>query len=949
MKIGSYQPEKGPMDIISFSKKGAWSNSFRFEDVKCLIVCRGPIRKEALEVFEAMGVQPCGILLSEKDSLVYAKTLAPELRFISPRHERVHAITDYTGGTKEERAERIQQILEICHEHHYTHVFAGYGFMAEDPVFISAIEKAGIGFIGPHSSIVQKAGTKDEAKRLGVELGISVVPGVDNITALTLLHKAKGSPKSYLRKLIDQHGLKVDLDIENKTAEQISEQVLQASYLRQIDLISIGELQEETERQVRMIWEKHPTSRIRFKHVGGGGGKGQRIIATPDQVADAVMEVLIESQAIGVGDNKNFVIERNIEDTRHNEIQLLGNGDWCIALGGRDCSLQIHEQKLLETSLTAELLQEAAQTCQTRGLTRQAETLINDMETLEKMCKDAESFGQAIQLDSVSTFECIVDGASHYFMETNTRIQVEHRVTEMAYSLKFVNPHDSEEFFILDSLVAAMLLVACHGMRVPKPDRLPRYISGAEARINAMNAALQPHAGGVLHYWSPPVEGELRDDQGIGILNPDTQLFQHYQLAGGYDANVALVVCAGRSRLENLRRLAESLRRMEVRGENVRLNIDFHYGLLHWLIGNDVMSKTNTRFVLSYLAMTGKLVEIVAPLNLTMAWKFLQNSVRESAGKEGQSVLDSKSNLILRPLGRMLENAHLLVGWLASGFQNQFFYENKRFQWRVNPLKILHDLYHYLRLEERPHVPAAHKIWPEDQQLLETGLAFYEELRIRLGDPEMPWSRLEALLMQSNSPPQFFPAPQWNEIRMCHRGFQLGMDLLKLPLLIARKAQYFEFRCNEDLTIEIPSSYKDLKEINRLIQNLAPTPPASGYEIFGWSGGTFYTKETPNAPPYVQVGDHFEKGDTLGILEVMKMFNPIIAEFSGTIKKVVVDGNSGVVVRRGQVLFEVEPDTPPTHTSAEEIRTRQLRHTRHLMACLIPSLQSANTYKKRQH
>ena len=200
----------------------------------------------------------------------------------------------------------------------------------------------------------------------------------------------------------------------------------------------------------------------------------------------------------------------------------------------------------------------------------------------------------------------------------------------------------------------------------------------------------------------------------------------------------------------------------------------------------------------------------------------------------------------------------------------------------------------------------------------------------------MPWSRLEALLMQSNSPPQFSPAPQWNEIRMCHRGFQLGMDLLKLPLLIAREAQYFEFRCNEDLTIEIPSSYKDLKEINRLIQNLAPAPPASGYEIFGWSGGTFYTKETPNAPPYVQAGDHFEKGDTLGILEVMKMFNPIIAEFSGTIKKVVVDGNSGVVVRRGQALFEVEPDAPPTHTSAEEIRTRQLRHTQTFDGMLDP-------------
>ena len=65
-------------------------------------------------------------------------------------------------------------------------------------------------------------------------------------------------------------------------------------------------------------------------------------------------EVLNEVKANGVGDNKNVLIELNIEQTRHNEIQLLGNGEWCISLGGRDCSLQMHEQKLLEISVTQE-------------------------------------------------------------------------------------------------------------------------------------------------------------------------------------------------------------------------------------------------------------------------------------------------------------------------------------------------------------------------------------------------------------------------------------------------------------------------------------------------------------------------------------------------------------------------------------------------------------------
>ena len=69
-----------------------------------------------------------------------------------------------------------------------------------------------------------------------------------------------------------------------------------------------------------------------------------------------VREMLAEVKATGVGDNKNMLIELNIEQTRHNEIQMLGNGEWCVTLGGRDCSLQMHEQKLVEVSVTQEAL-----------------------------------------------------------------------------------------------------------------------------------------------------------------------------------------------------------------------------------------------------------------------------------------------------------------------------------------------------------------------------------------------------------------------------------------------------------------------------------------------------------------------------------------------------------------------------------------------------------------
>ena len=74
------------------------------------------------------------------------------------------------------------------------------------------------------------------------------------------------------------------------------------------------------------------------------GWRQGHVINHPEEASDAVMEVLLESKATSPGDNKNFLIEVNIENTRHNEIQLIGNGSWCIELGGRDCSLQMHEQ-----------------------------------------------------------------------------------------------------------------------------------------------------------------------------------------------------------------------------------------------------------------------------------------------------------------------------------------------------------------------------------------------------------------------------------------------------------------------------------------------------------------------------------------------------------------------------------------------------------------------------
>ena len=185
----------------------AWIRQFDCSHMRPLIICRGPIRKEAMDVFAEMGIEHFGILLSEKDSIVYRNALAPELRSLTDP-DRVHRVPDYSGANKEEREARIRQIISIARDNNYNSIFAGYGFMAEDEMMVAAMEAAGLNFIGPCSRTVHDAGLKDEAKRTALKTGVSVTPGIDNGTALTLLRKHPDV--AALKALVAQHQLAVD-------------------------------------------------------------------------------------------------------------------------------------------------------------------------------------------------------------------------------------------------------------------------------------------------------------------------------------------------------------------------------------------------------------------------------------------------------------------------------------------------------------------------------------------------------------------------------------------------------------------------------------------------------------------------------------------------------------------------------------------------------------------
>lgn len=888
-----------------------WVRSFSLASIKCLIVCRGPVRKEAIDVFDEVGIAEYGMLLSEKDSIVYPRCLAPELRgFRFP--ENIHRVPDYMGAGQEEKAQRIREIVAIAEDHGYTHVFAGYGFMAEDAEFIEAIEEAGLTFVGPSSHVARGAGAKDEAKKLARRLGNSVTPGVDNPSALALLTRVKD--RGGLERLAEEKSLDFAYD-DDKPLDDNAEALLQLGYERALELVTIEELQATARAQAASIWQQHPDSRIRFKYVGGGGGKGQRVVSGESEVSAAVMDILAESKVVAPGSNRNFLIELNVETTRHNEIQLIGNGEWCVSLGGRDCSVQMHEQKLLELSLTDELL---AVEIDAATDSRKREVLQSDRRTLARMEAESAAFGQAVKLNSVSTWEAIVEGDKHFFMEMNTRIQVEHRVTELAYRLRFANPNDPSDVFYVESLIEAMLLLAEHGPRVPKPTRELRHVASGEVRINATNAALQPHAGGMIRSWSPPLEGEIRDDQGIGVRNPDTGAFVFYNLAGAYDSNVALVVTHGDSRRDNLERLAEILRRTELRGDDLQTNMPVHYGLLHWVLGQDAMLKPSTRFMASYLAAVGSLAQVVADVDAQLAF----DAILSKLDREGQGVLRKKSSLLLRPLQKLLGSPHLLAGFLGRHDGTFWRREGETVAFVDNPLLMLDALYRYLNLEDAPEKPPSEKIWDHDHTVLADALAFYAAAAERLGTED--WPSLSAAL-EKEAAPAGFDAGLWSACRASHRGFGLGDELLLVLPRVGIEAGFFELRGTPTLDVEVPERFRDAKANAERVKALAPPPKASSDEIVTPMGGHFYAREAPHLPVLVAEGDHFEVGQPLFVIEVMKMFNKVVAPFSGTVTKSLLKDADGTIVKKGQPIFSIEPDERhDADDSGVAVRRREL-------------------------
>ena len=238
--------------------------------------------------------------------------------------------------------------------------------------------------------------------------------------------------------------------------------------------------------------------------------------------------------------------------------------------------------------------------------------------------------------------------------------------------------------------------------------------------------------------------------------------------------------------------------------------------------------------------------------------------------------------------------------------------------WLKNPLLVLADTYHLLHMNAAVKLPAAHRIWEQDAKVLEDGAAFYEALEQRLG--EKTWPELDELL-QAKKAPKGFGAKPWRAVREAHLGFQLGLELYRLLPLIGHKVGFFDLRVNDDLTITIPERLFDRDHQAKMKKVLVPPPVNRADEIVAVSGGMYYAQEAPGMPHFIEEGQHFDMGDPLYIVEVMKMFNKVYAPFAGTVDKILVERN-GTIVSKGQPLFKVTPDETFVEEDPTEMKAR---------------------------
>ena len=268
-----------------------------------------------------------------------------------------------------------------------------------------------------------------------------------------------------------------------------------------------------------------------IKAAGGGGGRGMRVVHTEAALVSAVNLTRAEAQA--AFGNPMVYMEKYLENPRHIEIQVLCDGfKNAVYLGERDCSMQRRHQKVLEEAPAPEITEKLR--------ARVGERCI-------EACK-------RINYRGVGTFEFLYENGEFYFIEMNTRIQVEHPVTEMVTGI---------------DLVQQQILVAAGNKLTMRQRDITLRGHAIECRINAEDPyRFTPSPGRITSYHPPGGPG----------IRVDSHVYQGYFVPPNYDSMVGKVIAYGDTRDQAIRRMRIALSEMAVEG--IQTNLPLHRDLL---------------------------------------------------------------------------------------------------------------------------------------------------------------------------------------------------------------------------------------------------------------------------------------------------------------------------------------------------------------------------------
>ena len=270
---------------------------------------------------------------------------------------------------------------------------------------------------------------------------------------------------------------------------------------------------------------------VLIKAAGGGGGKGMKVVKSEKEFENLFLAAKLEAKKFFANDD--LYIEKFFENPRHIEVQVLSGKNRTVHLHERDCSVQRRHQKLIEETPSPVL----------------TENLRNDL--FDKTVKMVSQIGY----QGAGTVEYIYENGKFYFLEMNTRVQVEHPVSEMVTGI---------------DIVKEQIWIAYSGDTALKQSDIKPRGHAIECRINAEDPSknFQP---------SPGLIGMCHQPSGFRT-RVDGSIYQGYRVTPYYDSMICKLICHGRNRTEAIQRTLRSLDEFVIEG--ITTTIDFHKALL---------------------------------------------------------------------------------------------------------------------------------------------------------------------------------------------------------------------------------------------------------------------------------------------------------------------------------------------------------------------------------